>query len=164
MKNIGKIGKLICLVLLVALSQMAFAQDEIPLVKVYDNFDKMIFDHPDANLTGSLDTKYFKGSVKFSFEDGSYVTPSGVLIKIYKLWENGNQKSINKVITDVKGVFYIDYLPLGYIKLDLISSKEVVCTRYFFLDENSSNNLEPILVPIDKIERKDEQESKYKDF
>lgn len=164
MKNIDKIRKLIILVLIIVLGQMAFAQDEISLVKVYNNFDRMNFDHPNASLTGSLDTKYFKGSIKFSFDDGSFVTPLGVLIKIYRLWENSEQKLISKVITDVKGVFYIDYLPLGYIKLELISSKEVVCIKYFFLDENSSDILEPILVPIDKIERKEQQESKYNDF
>jgi len=124
----------------------------------------MKIEHPEANMNGSFDSEYLMGSVKFAFDDDSYVTPSGVLIKVFKIINNEESKLINKVITDVKGRFYINYLPLGYVKIEVVSSKEVVCKKYFFLEENSPNNLEPILIPIDKIERKDEQEMKYKKF
>lgn len=143
---------------------MAFAQEDLPVVKVYDLFDIMRIENPEANMNGTFASKYFIGSIKFAFDDDSYVTPSGVLIKIFKVFDNKENKLINKVTTDVKGIFYIDYLPLGYIKIEIVSSKEVVCTKYFFMDENSPNNLEPILIPIYKIERELEQEGKYKNF
>lgn len=164
MNKIGTVKNVGILFFVIALSQLAFAQEDLTVVRVYDSFEMMKIEYPESNIDGSFDSEYLMGSVKFAFDDNSYVTPSGVLIKVFEMMNDKESKLVNKVITDVKGRFYINYLPLGYVKIEVVSSKEVVCKKYFFLNENSPNNLESILIPIDKIERKDKQEMKYKKF
>jgi hypothetical protein len=100
-----------------------------------------------------VENEYVVGWVIYVFADSSVVTPSALSVIIHRINNEGYEDFFCRVSTNSKGVFFLEKMPLGNFKLEVMNRKEVVSTKYFSLNNRQINSLQELIIPIEKVEK-----------
>ncbi|HSG68369.1 MAG TPA: hypothetical protein VK994_06670 [Bacteroidales bacterium] len=146
------------------LSFNIYSQDEQSGLPTFDSYESMKELHPGPLEAIPLEAGFFKGSVVIEFQDGSVITPEGVMIELSRVYPGDKAKLVNKAISDAKGTFYLKGMSTGDYKIEVAFKGNLVLTKYFSIVEPNGLILSPLVVPVENIEKREIQRQQYQAF
>ena len=117
----------------VLISKSLALQEHQEQITIYDSYDLMIENNVEIEPEGFLQNDYLIGSVKYMFSEGDFATPSGLIINIFRLFENGEETKAETVFTNAKGMFYVNNMRLGMYRIDIEQRGVVISSKFFAL-------------------------------
>jgi hypothetical protein len=140
------------------------SQDDPIGLPVYDSYESLKEAYPEHLERTPLESEFFKGSALIQFQDGSTITPEGVMIKISRVFTGDKAKPVNKAITDVKGMFYLRGMTTGDYMVEVAFKGNQVLKKYFTIPGPGTFMLAPLVIPVENIEREEIQRQQYQKF